>query len=168
MSSAQLELAVRQIEYARNYSLALWSDIDEADWFREVPGCPTHLAWQVGHLAMAQYALTMIRIRGKEPEDEALLSKKFFRCFQKGTTPQFDASLYPTVAEIRDTLTRVHHQSLKELAECNDKELDVKIPEPHAVFDTKLGSIFFCSAHELIHTGQIGLLRRMLGNTPVR
>ena len=168
MSRDRLDLAVRQIEFAREYTLGMIKDIEDDLWFRQCADCPTHIAWQIGHLAMAQYALTMIRIRGKEPEDEQLLSKNFFRSFQKGTSPIFDASEYPTPEEIRATLNRVHNVSLSELSRYDDKELDVKLPEPHAVFDTKLGSVFFCSAHEMMHAGQIGLLRRMMGKAPIR
>ena len=168
MSREKIRLAISQIEFARKYTLGLVEDVSGEDWFRGVEGCPSHLAWQLGHLAMAQYALTMIRIRGKEPEDEAILSKRFFRCFQKGTKPIFSADEYPPASEIRDTLGRVHEASMKELAKQTDESLSEKLPEPHAVFDTKLGSVFFCSAHEMLHGGQMGLLRRMLGKDPIR
>lgn len=168
MSRDRLELAVAQIKFARKYTLGLLEDMADVDWFRQVTTCPTHVAWQVGHLAMAQYALTMVRIRGKEREDENLLSKQFFRSFQKGTTPAFDATEYPPAAEIHDTLARVHDASLRELEQHTDESLDVMLPEPHAVFDTKLGSVFFCATHEMLHAGQIGLLRRMLGKEPIR
>lgn len=168
MARHRLDVAVSQIEFARTYTLRLIDDVAEEDWFRQVSSCPTHLAWQVGHLAMAQYALTMLRIRGKEREDEGLLSKAFFRSFQKGTAPKFDPAEYPTVSEILATLARVHEASLEELALQTDETLDVKLPEPHAVFDTKLGSVFFCAAHEMLHAGQIGLLRRVLGKEPLR
>lgn len=168
MSRERLDVASRQIEFSRRYTWGLIEDIEDDWWFRKLGDCPTHVAWQIGHLGMAQYALTMLRIRGKEPEDEQLLSKSFFRCFQKGTTPEFDPGKYPAPAEIRETVNRVHIASLRELAEYNDTELDVSLPEPHAVFDTKLGSVFFCSAHEMLHAGQIGMLRRMMGKPPVR
>ena len=168
MSRDRLDLAIRQIEFSRNYMLGLIEDIEDGLWFQQFGGSPSHLAWQVGHLAMAQYALTMIRIRGKEPEDEQLLSKSFFRSFQKGTKPEFTAENYPAPVEIRATLNRVHEASLAELAKHTDADLDDKLPEPHAVFDTKLGSVFFCSAHEMLHAGQIGMLRRMMGKAPVR
>ena len=168
MSRDRLELATRQIEFSRNYTQGMIADVEDDLWFQPLAECPTHLGWQVGHLAMAQYALTMIRLRGKEPEDEHILSKSFFRCFQKGTTPVFDPHQYPPPVEIRRTLDRVHQASLAELARYNDAELDVPLPEPHAVFATKLGSVFFCSAHEMLHAGQIGMLRRMMGKPPVR
>ena len=164
----RLDLACQQIAFARRYTLELLEDVEDSDWFRQPNEGVTHLAWQVGHLAMAEYALTMIRVRGKEPEDEEIIPANFFRRFQKGTTPTPDADQYPTPQEIRQILERVHRQALKELAGYRDEDLDVKLPEPHAVFDTKLGSVFFCSVHELIHGGQIGLLRRLLGKKPLR
>lgn len=168
MSRERLEVAVSQIEFARSYTLQLLDDVTEDEWFRHVDGCPSHLAWQVGHLAMAQYALTMVRIRGKEPEDEQLLSKNFFRRFQKGTKPVFDVGEYPPIDEIRETLARVHEASLGELQGHTDDSLSESLPAPTAVYDTKLGSIIFCSMHEMLHAGQIGIIRRLLGKEPVR
>jgi uncharacterized damage-inducible protein DinB len=166
--TAHLDIARRQIEYARAYTLGLLEDVDDDDWFRQPAEGVTHIAWQVGHLAMAQYALLMLRLRGKEPEDGQVISADFFRLFQKGTTPQADPSAYPEPRGIRAVLGRVHQRALEELSSYTDDQLDVKLPEPHAVFDTKMGSVFFCSVHEMLHAGQIGLLRRLLGYGPVR
>ena len=168
MPRSRLEIAVKNIEFARNYTLGMIDDLNEADWFRQPSEGVTHIAWQIGHLTMAEYALTMLRIRGKEPEDSDTISNNFFRKFQKGTTPNPDASFYPSVDEIRSTFNAVHSQALKELATYSDQELDVSLPEPHAVFETKLGSVFFCSSHEMLHAGQIGMLRRLMGKTPLR
>jgi uncharacterized damage-inducible protein DinB len=167
-TSHRVELARQQMQFARNYTLGLLKDIDDAQWFLQPGGVVTHVAWQVGHLAMAQYGLTMIRVRGKEPEDEALIPADFVRKFQKGTQPEANPASYPSPAEIRNVLQRVHERACEELTRYTDEQLDVKLPEPHAVFDTKLGSVFFCSAHELIHAGQIALLRRLLGKQPLR
>ena len=168
MSREKIDIAVRQIEFARQYTQGMIEEVRDDEWFRQVGECPTHLAWQVGHLAMAQYGLTMLRIRGKEPEDEEIVSKSFLRAFKKGSQPVFDASQYPPIGEILSTFNRVHKQSLEELSKYNDDDLTEKLPMPHAVFETKLGSIFFCSVHEMLHNGQIGLLRRMLGKDPIR
>jgi hypothetical protein len=69
---------------------------------------------------------------------------------------------------LRSTLERVHQQALVELAGLTDADLRGAIEEPYAVEGTKLGGLFFCSAHEMLHAGQIGLLRRLLGMPPVR
>jgi len=39
---------------------------------------------------------------------------------------------------------------------------------PYAVHANKLGGLIFCSHHEMLHAGQIGLLRRLLGKQPLR
>ncbi len=168
MSRAHLDIAVKSIEFAREYTETMLQGIEPADWFRQPSEGVTHIAWQVGHLAMAEYALTMIRVRGKEREDQEAISNDFFRLFQKGTTPQADADQYPPADEIRHVFDEVHRRALSELSRYTDEELNVKLPVPHAVFDTKLGSVFFCPAHEMLHAGQIGLLRRMFGHAPLR
>ena len=167
-SASRVAIARQQIDFAHHYTLRLLDGLAEGDWFRQPTDGVSHIAWQLGHLAMAEYALTMIRIRGKEPDDERFISGAFFKTFKKGTTPVPDAASYPPVAEIVATYDAVHRQAMDELANYSDDELDVKLPEPHAVFDTKLGSIFFCASHEMLHAGQIGLIRRSIGYDPVR
>jgi uncharacterized damage-inducible protein DinB len=62
----------------------------------------------------------------------------------------------------------VHQQALKELPVCTQQQLAEPSDEPYAVTPTKLGALFFCSHHEMLHAGQIGLLRRLLGKSPLR
>ena len=164
----RLDTAIRLIESARAYSLSLIDDIDDADWFVMPAGCPTHVAWQAGHLAMAEYALTLVRIRGKEPTDAAFIDNAFVRTFKKGSSPAPSAHLYPAPAEIRVRLHAVHTQALAEMPHYAQKLLDEPLPEPHFGYATKLGSLYFCAAHEMLHAGQIGVLRRLLGKPPVR
>jgi uncharacterized damage-inducible protein DinB len=57
---------------------------------------------------------------------------------------------------------------LAELADRTDEQLDVPVDPPHPVFNTKLEAIGWCSNHELLHTGQIALLRRLMGKPPRR
>jgi hypothetical protein len=164
----QLETAIKALEFARQYSSQLLEGIEPDEWFRPVADGVTHLAWQVGHLAMAEYGLTMLRLRGKTPEDRQLISNDFFRRFMKQSVPSPDPAQYPPMEEILDVYLRVHQRALEELATYSDDDLREPLPEPYAVFPTKLGSVFFCAAHEMLHAGQIGLIRRQLGKPPVR
>jgi len=169
MSNADLlQVALKQIEFARGYTLTLLDDIDEADWFTMPSGCVTHIAWQVGHLAMAQYGLALFRQRGRQPADTELMSSKFRKQFSRGATPDPNSGNNATPAEIRDVFDQVHQQVLTEVPGFSTDELDTLIPEPYAVFDTKLGALFFCANHEMLHAGQIGLIRRMLGKAAIR
>ena len=165
---SRLELARRQIAAAREYTLSLLEGIDESDWFRHPAEGITHLAWQVGHLAMAEYGLCLFRIRGRKPEDLELMPGKFRKRFSRGSTPSLDPADYPAPSEIRRVFDVIHEQTLQELTVCNEESLDEKIDPPHVIFDTKLGGLYFCAKHEMLHAGQIGLLKRLLGHAPIR
>ena len=125
----------------------------------------THVAWQVGHIAFSQYRLALWRIRGERPVDAALFSLDFKRLFGANSVPQAD-STYPP-AELRPVLDRVHEQVLQELAGLDEGELDQPVPYPHPFATTKLRALLWCAQHEMLHAGQIGLLRRLLGYPPM-
>jgi len=163
-----LEIARKQIEFARQYTLSLIDDMEESMWFSVPSGCVTHVAWQVGHLAMAQYGLCLFRLRGRRPEDGELMSSAFRKQFSKGTIPDPDRANNPSPSEIRRVFDRVHWQVLQELAGFDEALLREPVDQPYAGYPTKLGALLFCSHHEMLHAGQIGLLRRLLGKTPVR
>jgi len=164
----RLEIARRQIEFARNYLFSLLEDIEDSLWFTMPENCQTHVAWQVGHLAMAEYGLCLFRQRGRQSVDTELMSSRFRKQFSRSSVPNADSASYPTPEEILATLEAVHRQVLTEMDDYSDQQIDEKIDMPYAGYDTKLGALLFCSHHELLHAGQIGLLRRLLGKEPVR
>jgi hypothetical protein len=137
------------------------------DWFRQPPGGVTHIAWQVGHLAFAEYRLALLRIRGSQPQDADLISEGFVRQVGAGSVPEADAGKNPGQAEIRAVFDRVHEQVLRELPGLDDRELDEPVLTPHRLAKTKLWALLWCAQHEAVHAGQIGLLRRQLGYSPL-
>lgn len=170
MTGLRLEIARRQIEFARGYTGSLVSDLADEDWYRRPPGAPTHVAWQLGHLAMAQYGLALFRQRGRRASDAELMSAPFRKLFAKGSVPADETAGPPSPAEIRDVLTRVHATVLDEMEgpDFADGLLDTPVDEPHAGYATRFGALLFCAAHEMLHAGQIGLIRRLLGKAPLR
>jgi hypothetical protein len=132
-----------------------------------MPGGVTHVAWQAGHLAMAEYRLCLDRIRGERPDDEQIISAAFLRQFGKGSEPDPDPSVYPAPSEILATLARVHEAAMTECANLSDSDLDATALKPHLWFTTKIGSLSWCAAHEMTHAGQLGLLRRLMGKKPI-
>jgi DinB family protein len=164
-----LALAIQQIQFARQYTLSLLGDIDPREWFAMPSGCPTHLGWQVGHLAMAQYGLCLFRIRGRQETDAELMTSSFRKQFSKGTTPEANAAIYPPPEDIRATFDHVYAQAMKELPSLSEAMLAEPVDMPYVEgCPNKLGALLFCSHHEFLHAGQIGLIRRLLGKKPVR
>lgn len=160
---------VRQLKAARLYTRDLLRTLAEDDWFREDPAGVTHIAWQVGHLAFAQYALALKRIRGEQLDDTALISAEFLAAFGRGSVPNVQHSRNLGVAGIREVLDRVHRQALQELSNLSAAYLEEPaIGPPHAMFKTRRGALEWCVQHEFIHAGQIALLRRQFGGQPLR
>lgn len=164
---SRLRLAVDQIVFARNYTIEFLDQIPTEEWFRMPSGDVSHIGWQVGHLACAEYRLALWRLRSVRTEDALLVPEQFAQLFGAGSVPDPDPSKYPSQTEIRTTLDRVHGQVLRELSALNEDELDHPVPHPSPFAKTKLTALLWCSHHEMLHAGQIGLLRRQLGHPPL-
>ncbi|MFO0869582.1 MAG: DinB family protein [Pirellulales bacterium] len=162
------ELALAQIVSARQYLQTLLADLPDDEWFVMPTGAATHVAWQVGHLAMAEYGLCLFRQRGRTAADLELMPGTFRKQFQRGSQPQPDPQQNPTPAEIRQALDTVHSQVLAEVPTFTDEQLSQPADMPYAAQPTRYGALLFCAHHEMLHAGQIGLLRRLLGHPPVR
>jgi uncharacterized damage-inducible protein DinB len=156
-----------QIVFARGYTTKLIDHVPTEEWFRQPTEGVSHVAWQVGHLAVAQYRLALERVRGRRPGDEELISDAFVAHFGRTSVPDPNSSRNPTAAEIRATFVRVHQQVLDELLDLRDATLDEPVSTPHRAFTNKRGALQWCANHEMMHAGQIGLLRRLLGHPPL-
>ena len=159
-----LSCIVDDLKQARAYATDMLSHADESLWFRQPADGVNHIAWQVGHMTIAQYGLCLKRIRGVHASDEDLLPvEEYGRLFGKGSVPFPSEHEYPTPVELRTTFERVHEQVLRELNELPEDELRKSAGPAHPMFQTKGGSLNFSAKHEMLHVGQIGLLRRLLG-----
>ena len=168
MEKSQSQQALGQIESARQYMLSLVEDFEPDQWFQMPNGMETHLAWQIGHLAVAEYGLALFRRRGRLPEDREIMPGVFRKQFSRGTLPDPDPSNHPSGEELLAIMARIHNQVKSELASCKDADLTDEVDLPYAGEPTKLGALWFCAHHEMLHAGQIGLLRRALGKNPIR
>lgn len=165
----RLEMAVSQIRLARRFLNDLLRHIPDELWYRQPSEGVTNVAWQAGHLAVAQYGLALRRIRGERPEDEQLVPTAFRQRYGKGSTPNPDPAQNASPDELRSILARVHEAVLDEVIRLPDSALDESAGEPpHPVFSNKLGALLWCAQHELVHSGQVALLRRLFGAAPLR
>lgn len=164
--SVRLVQVLDQIRAARSYTLEMLADLRPTEWFL-MPGSVTHIAWQIGHVATAQYRLCLDRIRGEQKTDEQLISLAMLTIFGAGSVPDPDPMKYPPIDEIRGAFHRVHEAAMAECAKLKDFELDAAPHKAHRLFNTKLGSLQWCARHEMVHAGQIALLRRMIGRRPL-
>jgi uncharacterized damage-inducible protein DinB len=166
--SERLTIAIRKMEFTRKYTLSLVEDLSDDDWYWSPEKFCTHIAWQVGHIAMSHYGLTLFRQRGRGEIDSKLMTGKFRKLFMKGTVPKPEREAYPSPQEIVEVLEKVRTQTRAEIASFDGEQLDEPIDAPHAAYGTRYGALLFVSDHEMLHAGQIGMLRRLMGKDPLR
>lgn len=162
------DIIFEDLQQVRAYTNDMLRHVDESLWFRQPTPDANHVAWQVGHMAIAQYALCLKRIRGVRQTDEFFDFDEYNHLFGKGSEPSPSEHDYPTAGEIRRTFDRIHQCVIDSRAEWTDELLQTAVDSPHPMFDSKGGSLRFSAKHEMLHTGQIGLLRRQLGCTFLR
>ena len=162
------DLLLKQTGWARQYTRQLIDSIPEELWYVQPTGLKTHVAWQVGHLAVSQYGLMLFRQRGRMPGDLELMPGWLRKQFGRGTTPSESAEGMPTPTDLLAMLDKINAQSHAEVALLTAEQLAEPIDMPYAVYPIKLGALLFCPLHESIHAGQLGLLRRLHGLDPIR
>jgi hypothetical protein len=161
---SRLQLAVEQIVFARDYTIRLLDHTPANEWFRQPPYGVSHIARQVGHLAFGEYSLALREIRGPRPEDAGLISERHETLFGPDSMPDPNPKKYPDQTELRAVFDRVHETVLRELERLSEGELDQPISDPLPYAKTKLLMLLWRARHEMLHAGQIGLLRRQLGH----
>ncbi|MBC03410.1 MAG: hypothetical protein CMJ34_08935 [Phycisphaerae bacterium] len=166
------ERIIHQIERTRLLTLQMIERVPHDRWF-EMPTGITHVAWNVGHIATAEYFLGLVFVRGLREEDAGMIPGNYAELFGYGSEPQADPDPYPSPDELMQTLDAVHRQLLLETRAMPSEKLD----EPpvfddvwldhHPMFDQKGSALEIVAFHEHIHIGTIGLLRRELGSEPI-
>ena len=161
----RLTVLTEALVFARRYTISLLDTIPAEDWFRMPAGVPTHVAWQVGHLAMAEHRLILERVCGAA----GLLAPEFLTRFGRDSVADPDPASHPSPADLRATFDRVHAATLESLATVPDGALDDPVVgfAKHRLCAVKWEFIRWAGHHEMVHAGQLGLLRRILGQKPV-
>lgn len=172
LSAEQLLLTrdqvLAQMKWMRDYTLQLIDSIPEELWLVQPEGLNTHVAWQVGHLAVAEYGLMLFRQRGRNPGDMQLLPGWLRKKYGRGSVPAEVDEKTATPQELRQRLDAIHAQTLAEVPDLAAETLAEPTDMPYTAYPMKIGALLFCPLHESLHAGQIGLLRRAHGLEPLR
>ena len=68
---ARLDAVIERLRRARLFTRPFLIGLTPVEWFWSPSTYTTHIAWQVGHLAVAQYNFCLRRLRGRTAEDAA-------------------------------------------------------------------------------------------------
>jgi uncharacterized damage-inducible protein DinB len=135
-------------------------DLSDADLLvRPAPGA-NHIAWQLGHLISAE-ASFLKQIPGAAPPE---LPAGFDKQHAKEMATSDTAKGFRKKQEYLDLFEKVRGSTLAALDGIPDAQLDTPTTGPMAKFFPTVGSLFLLAAnHELMHAGQVAVLRRKLG-----
>jgi hypothetical protein len=162
---SRLREALEQLDFTRRYTLERVESVPFAEWFTVPTGGVSHIAWQVGHIASSEYRLCLDRLRPRSSADESLVPDAFLKTFGRESLPADETGF--TAEEIRAVFDRVHARVMEELAAYPDTDLDLAPLKPHPLFTTRFAGLRYAPLHEMIHCGQLALIRRMLGYKPI-
>ncbi|PQO32729.1 DinB family protein [Bremerella cremea] len=166
--AAQWELTKQRIAFTDKMFRDFIDGLEPELWFRMPNEGVTHIAWQVGHVTLANYGLGMLRIRGKKAEDASLVPESYSELFGRGSTPSADQSIHPSVERMIEIYKKVNDHLLTELETYTLEQLDEPSLPEHPLFKTKFDTLIFLPYHVMMHFGQMGLLRRLSGKPPLR
>ncbi len=168
-----IERILYQLERTRVLTLGMIERVPQEKWF-EMPMGVQHVAWNVGHLATAEYFLGMVFVRGARESDAGIIRGDYAELFGYNSVPTSDPDRYPSPTELLETLDAVHGQLLGEVRAMPDEEWEAPCLflegefDHHPIFDRKGGALEWIAYHEHIHIGTIGLLRREMGGEPIQ
>jgi uncharacterized damage-inducible protein DinB len=90
------------------------------------------------------------------------------KLFSMGSKPTSDPDNYPPAAEVLDVMRERRAVILEILAKQSDADLAAAPPDGPTDFWPDLGSIYeMIPWHEMLHAGQVTMVRRALGHAPV-
>ena len=167
-SFSRVELALERMRGTRMFTEQFLDGLTDAEWFWSPPQYTTNIAWQVAHIAVSEYGLCIGRVRGRIAADASLISDEFIETFKMGSKPAAEQEKNPSLDEIRRVFAEVRRQAIEELSGRSDADLDGPLAQPHPRFKTKLGAVEFAALHEMVHAGQIAVIRRLMGKAPLR
>jgi uncharacterized damage-inducible protein DinB len=137
------------------------ADLSDADLLvRPSPGA-NHIAWQLGHLIVAEGRAFPQNIPGAQATE---LPAGFAEQHSKETAASDATKGWGTKAEYLALFGKVRAATLAALDQLPEADLDKPVTGRMARLAPTVGALFFLAAnHEMMHAGQFTVTRRKLG-----
>ncbi|MEX0885989.1 MAG: DinB family protein [Phycisphaeraceae bacterium] len=164
--TARVQLVRDQWDVTRRYTLMVLDHMPRARWAEMPPCVASHVTWQVGHLTLTQAGNALAGVCGVAVD--GLLPEGYRELFGKGSRPLAEAERYPEPEAMLTSLARVHARLMDALGTLDDAVLDEPASHSTGMVHNKLDMLLWMVRHEMLHVGQIGLIRRALGMDPYR
>ncbi|BDD05266.1 DinB family protein [Aureibacter tunicatorum] len=160
------EFLLQQTQDSYNWLNKIIKDIPLNQWDETPKNIETNITWQIGHLIMSFNFHTIIVIKGQPMHlYQNFPVKLYSELFTNSPAKDCIGKTIPK--ELQQHLELVQNYSLETIKNLPEEEL-VNPLEPfvvkHPIAKTKQEAIDWNIKHTMWHCGQIGLLKRALGN----
>ncbi|MFN0051059.1 MAG: DinB family protein [Planctomycetales bacterium] len=152
------------LNQANMISQAYLGDLTDAELLMRPVHGTNHIAWQLGHLLVAEHDMVEAVCPGVMPALPAGFSEKY-----TVETSKFDsAGAFHSKATYQSVYEQQRAGTLKALEKLSDADLDKPGPEKFKEYAPTVGDILTLQgSHWLMHAGQWAVLRRKLGRAPL-
>jgi hypothetical protein len=146
---------------ARFITDAYLSDLSDQDILvRPAPGAH-NIAWQLGHLLLSEAMM----VNGVRAGTGVVFPLGFEECHGKEINYEGDSlNKFLSLAEYKDLRMKQRQRVLDLVASVSDEDLALPGPEKMRAYAPTKGAVLLAiGTHELMHSGQWAVTRRMLG-----
>ena len=160
--------ALSSLKLSRRLTTSLLADFNTLyDWFYQPHENANHALWIVGHLGLADNAF-ISKFRPKLGDHR----EGWQELFWFGSQPVTNPKKYPPIDEILDYFDNRRQVLLQVLEQLDIDELLAPAPPEDSQSPLagapNIGHVFFFVAyHEGMHSGQLSVVRRGLGHSPL-
>jgi uncharacterized damage-inducible protein DinB len=156
----QIELAADLAQRSQGMLMMTLADFSDADFFvRPCPGA-NHAAWQLGHLAASEASI----INGVKPGANTTVSEEFASKFKKENSTKDDVAFFPSKAAILEQLAKTRAATIAFIKTLTPADLDKPGPERMQKMCPTVGHLInLVGNHDMMHMGQLQVIRRKLG-----
>ncbi len=154
----------QQLVSAREISERFLADFETPEqWLYQVHPGTNHALWFAGHMGQTDnFFVSLI-----DPA-RAVDKENWGDMFGMGSQPTSNPDDYPPPAEVLDFMRDRRETLLAALDALGEDQLDTPTPEGTPDFLADFGMVFQAAAwHEGMHAGQLSIVRRAIGHTPV-
>mgnify|MGYP006274528363 CR=1 FL=1 len=158
------QVLVELLSTARYVLTSYIEDFTDEDLLARSISDAHHAAWQLGHLISSEYRM----IKAIKPEIPELLNSEFIQMHDKANAFTPGTQHFATKKEYLALLSVVRSTTREVLQSFSEQQLSEPGPEFMRSYAPTIGSVFTSiGSHELMHAGQLAVIRRKLGKPVV-
>jgi hypothetical protein len=158
------EAIISNLHSSRYIMTRYLQDLSDADLLVRPHPDAHHSAWQLGHLILSECHM----VRGVSPQYAFDLPTECIAKHDKAAASRSQLADFYTKDTYLSLMEQVREATFSAVKHFSQDDLSLPGPEAMRSYAPKVGSVFLAIAnHEMMHSGQLAVVRRVLGKPVV-